>query len=218
MGLNPMILRQGRAFAFLVSPSVHPAVPRRPYRASGFVLGRIPALWRSRRNGKNAQIAVIHGPCGERVKSDPLLPFKVGLMNGREARQSGLRLKAVDRARSGRARRTFRRQESRRAAERQPRGRRLVDRDLRLFFFRLRGFVFHHGVERWARRHPGGARLVGFSPRANWSSLAPASAGGRPWPRPQAALARRNLVCGATCAGRRGRSYGWVPAPQNARA
>jgi hypothetical protein len=39
-----MILRQGRAFAFLVSPSVHPAVPRRPYRASGFVLGRIPAF------------------------------------------------------------------------------------------------------------------------------------------------------------------------------
>src|SRR3984957_633803 len=36
MGVNPMILRQGRAFAFLLSPSVHPAVPRRPYRASGF--------------------------------------------------------------------------------------------------------------------------------------------------------------------------------------
>jgi hypothetical protein len=149
---------------------------------------------------------------------NPLLPFKVGLMNGREARQSGLRLKAVDRARSGRARRTFRRQESRRAAERQPRRHRLTNHDLAAFFFRLRGFVFHHGVERWARRHPGGARLVGFSPRANWSSLAPASAGGRPWPRPQAALARRNLVCGATCAGRRGRSSGWVPAPQNARA
>ena len=61
---------------------------------------------------------------------DPLLPFKVGPMNGREARQSGLRLKAVDRTRSVRARRTFRRQESWRAAERQPRGRRLVDRDL----------------------------------------------------------------------------------------
>jgi hypothetical protein len=44
MGLNPMILRQGRAFAFLVSPSVHPAVLRRPYRASGFVLGRIARL------------------------------------------------------------------------------------------------------------------------------------------------------------------------------
>jgi hypothetical protein len=65
-----------------------------------------------------------------RLNSTLLLPFKVGPMNGREARQSGLRLKAVDRARSGRARRTFRRQESRRAAERQPRGRRLVDRDL----------------------------------------------------------------------------------------
>jgi hypothetical protein len=26
MGLNPMILRQDRAFAFLVSPSVHPTV------------------------------------------------------------------------------------------------------------------------------------------------------------------------------------------------
>jgi hypothetical protein len=39
MGLNPMILRQGCDFAFLLSPSVHPAVPHRPYRASSFVLG-----------------------------------------------------------------------------------------------------------------------------------------------------------------------------------
>jgi hypothetical protein len=30
-----------------------------------------------------------------------------------------------------------------------PRGRRLVDRDLAVFLFRLRGFVFHPGVERW---------------------------------------------------------------------
>jgi hypothetical protein len=41
-----MILRQGRAFAFLVGPSAHPAVPRRPYRASGFVLGRISNIQR----------------------------------------------------------------------------------------------------------------------------------------------------------------------------
>src|SRR3984957_9453907 len=43
MGLNPMILRQGRAFAFLVSPSVHPAVPRRPTaRAVSFLGGLLP--------------------------------------------------------------------------------------------------------------------------------------------------------------------------------
>jgi hypothetical protein len=28
------------------------------------------------------------------VQIDPLLPFKIGLVNGREARESGLRLKA----------------------------------------------------------------------------------------------------------------------------
>jgi hypothetical protein len=47
MGLNPMILRQGRAFAFLLSPSVHPALPRRPYRASGLVLGSIAGFQRA---------------------------------------------------------------------------------------------------------------------------------------------------------------------------
>ena len=41
MGLNPMILRQRRAFAFLVSPSVHPAAPRRPTaRAVSFLGGK----------------------------------------------------------------------------------------------------------------------------------------------------------------------------------
>jgi hypothetical protein len=80
--------------------------------------------------GRNAQIPAIACRLSGTAQFDPLLPFKVGPMNGREARRSGLRLKAVDRARSGRARRTFRRQESRRAAERQPPGRRLVDRDL----------------------------------------------------------------------------------------
>ncbi len=51
MGLNPTILRQGRAFVFLLSPSAHPAVPRRPYRASGFVLGREARLQASPREG-----------------------------------------------------------------------------------------------------------------------------------------------------------------------
>jgi hypothetical protein len=93
-----------------------------------------------------------------------------------------------------------------------------VDRDLAVFLFRLRGFVFHSGVERWlgANRFscdPGGGHLAGFRPCANSWSLAPASAGGPPWPRPQAALARRNPVCEASCVGRRGRSSGWVPAP-----
>jgi hypothetical protein len=144
---------------------------------------------------------------------DPLLPFKIGPVNGREAREGGLRRKAGDQIWQHRPRR---------AAERQPRGRRLVDRDLAAFFFRLRGFVFHPGVERLGANRflcdPGGGRLAGFRPRANWSSLAPASPGRPPRPRPQAALARRNPVCEATCAGRRGRSSGSVPAPQNARA
>ena len=39
MGLNPMILRQVRAFALAVTPSEPPAVHRRGYRASGFVQG-----------------------------------------------------------------------------------------------------------------------------------------------------------------------------------
>src|SRR5271166_3727792 len=43
MGLNPTILRQVRAFALAVSPSEPPAVPRRRYRASGFVLALQPA-------------------------------------------------------------------------------------------------------------------------------------------------------------------------------
>ena len=45
----------------------------------------------------NLQIAVIHGPRGERVKSTPLLPFEIGTVNGREGRGSGLRLKAQKR-------------------------------------------------------------------------------------------------------------------------
>ncbi len=44
MGLNPTILRPVRAFALAVSPSEPPAVPRRGYRASGFVLTSIPAV------------------------------------------------------------------------------------------------------------------------------------------------------------------------------
>jgi len=44
MGLNPTILRQDRAFALAVSPSEPPAVPRRGYRASGFVLGGEAAI------------------------------------------------------------------------------------------------------------------------------------------------------------------------------
>jgi len=41
MGLNPVILRQVRAFALAVGLSEPPAVPRRGYIASGFVLGSI---------------------------------------------------------------------------------------------------------------------------------------------------------------------------------
>jgi len=52
MGLNPTILGQGRAFVFLLSPSVHPAVPRRPYRAGGFVLGRDLAVARRPLDGR----------------------------------------------------------------------------------------------------------------------------------------------------------------------
>ena len=44
--------------------------------------------------GRNAQIAVIHRGLGERVKSDPELPFKTRPTNGREAQESGLRLNA----------------------------------------------------------------------------------------------------------------------------
>jgi hypothetical protein len=35
-----------------------------------------------------AQTAVIRGPRGERVKFDPLLPYKVGPMNGRTVHQA----------------------------------------------------------------------------------------------------------------------------------
>jgi hypothetical protein len=105
--------------------------------SSGYRLGRpsttsVPRGVRltSTPAGRNAQIPAIACRLSGTAQFDSLLLFMVGPMNGREARQSGLRPKAVDRARSGRARRTFRRQESRRAAERQPRGRRLVDRDM----------------------------------------------------------------------------------------
>jgi hypothetical protein len=68
-------------------------------------------------------------------------------------------------------------------------------------------------------REPGGGRLAGFRPRANSSSLAPASAGSpRRRPRPQARPAQRSLLCGARCVERRGRSCGSVRAERNARA
>jgi hypothetical protein len=51
-----MILRQAQTFAFLFSPWRALPAARHPYRASGLVL---------------AQIAVTHGPRGERVKSGP---------------------------------------------------------------------------------------------------------------------------------------------------
>jgi hypothetical protein len=41
--------------------------------------------------GRNAQTPAIRRRLGERAKSDPLPTFKVCLMNGREARHSGLR-------------------------------------------------------------------------------------------------------------------------------
>src|SRR5271155_783259 len=46
-----MILRQVRDFTLAVSPSEPPAVPRRGYRASGFVLGREPRLQSAPREG-----------------------------------------------------------------------------------------------------------------------------------------------------------------------
>jgi hypothetical protein len=55
--------------------------PRRPRSRSG--------------NDCLAQIAAIRRRRGEWVKSDPLLPFKIGPANGRKARKNGLRLKAL---------------------------------------------------------------------------------------------------------------------------
>ncbi len=43
MGLNPTILRQGRAFSWVLTPAPSP-LARRPYRASGLVPGRTFAV------------------------------------------------------------------------------------------------------------------------------------------------------------------------------
>jgi hypothetical protein len=60
--LNPMILRQVRAFPFVFSPSNTAAGPCRGYRASGFVLTSPPGvqfaqiiLWKSARGLRGAQ-------------------------------------------------------------------------------------------------------------------------------------------------------------------
>jgi hypothetical protein len=48
---------------------------------------------RHRPDVSNAQIAVIPGPLGERGMFDPKPTFKIGPVNGRKARESGLRPK-----------------------------------------------------------------------------------------------------------------------------
>ena len=56
MGLNPTILRQAQAFAFLFQPTDPPPRTRRPYRASGLVLTSTPAV---RKWGE----AIVAAPC-----------------------------------------------------------------------------------------------------------------------------------------------------------
>ena len=55
---------------------------------------RFPDIPRADRNGAVAQTAAIRRRLGERAV-DPELPFKVDSMNGRKARERGLRLKEV---------------------------------------------------------------------------------------------------------------------------
>jgi hypothetical protein len=69
MGLNPMILRQVRDFTLAVSPSEPPAVPRRGYRASGFVLGRIPDLQALDQERQDSAIRTIGLTLGRRDPS-----------------------------------------------------------------------------------------------------------------------------------------------------
>jgi hypothetical protein len=62
MGLNPTILRQAKAFAFLFQPTDPPPRTRRPYRASGLVLTSTP-------DGYGVVFAQTPRPLGEWVKS-----------------------------------------------------------------------------------------------------------------------------------------------------
>src|SRR5271165_39492 len=50
-GVEPHDLETGLSLRFRLQPSEPPAGPRRGYRASGFVLGRIPALQKAAREG-----------------------------------------------------------------------------------------------------------------------------------------------------------------------
>src|SRR5271165_6618448 len=62
MGLNPTILRQGRALALSFRSRRPPAVPGRPYRASGLVLGREAAVQRGVDQTRQAIVAQKIGP------------------------------------------------------------------------------------------------------------------------------------------------------------
>jgi len=53
MGLNPTILRQAQAFAYLFQPTDPPPRTHRSYRSSGLVLTSTPVV-------RFAQMAVIH--------------------------------------------------------------------------------------------------------------------------------------------------------------
>jgi hypothetical protein len=74
MGLNPTILRQAQAFAFLFQPTDPPPRTRRPYLASGLVLTSTPAV-RAGDHVAFAQIAVIPQRLGERFNLEYLKTY-----------------------------------------------------------------------------------------------------------------------------------------------
>ena len=106
MGWNPTILRQGRAFSWVLTPAPSP-LARRPYRASGLVLGRIFAVpGRCRRAGAVRNPTVRTVPCDRarrttarepkpdlprrsstaKVRPNATLPWRVGAFGGRMRR------------------------------------------------------------------------------------------------------------------------------------
>jgi hypothetical protein len=83
---------------WLVSPLSSPFLPFGPMPASSSVEASKDAICYVRFTSTPAvsfaQTPAIRRPLGERGKSDPLLPFRIGPLNGRDAQESGLRSKA----------------------------------------------------------------------------------------------------------------------------
>ena len=96
MGLNPTILRQAQAFAFLFQPTDPPPRTRRPYRASGLVLTSVRDVLKRLKCANSGHVWTYMGPArlqaglansGPRVTTADVYPASLCGVSDRRRRE-----------------------------------------------------------------------------------------------------------------------------------